>query len=251
MVSHGLPVLRAGDIQKPLINFPFHGGIKHLKELCSDVWLRTAKAWEEGWLQFGCDVASWKALISTRWKTIFNVKSGAHRNITKHLFSLSQPLRRLTHLNAIVKKHSSHYACVFKEIYVEPLLFVYIWWFLAVTDVVRRGRMTKNCTTEILGQKYVYLPQRGERNKVREMSLQLQLQGCHHIVGPSGFGWLNMCVCKTEDKEGCALMNSQHRVSLPSGLPPAVCPDTVVHLKKTLANDLSITAFCPLLHTLS
>lgn len=122
VVSHGLPVLRAGDIQKPLINFPFHGGIKHLKELCSDVRLRAAKAWEEGWLQFGCDVASRKALISTRWKTVFNVKTSAHRNITNHLFSLSQLLCRLPCLNAIAKKHSSHYTCVFKAIYVEPLL---------------------------------------------------------------------------------------------------------------------------------
>lgn len=38
-------------------------------------------------------------------------------------------------------------------------------------------------------------------------------------------------------------MNSRHTES-PLWVPPAVCPDTVVPLKKTLANDLSITTCC-------
>lgn len=120
MVSHGLPVLRAGDIQKPLVDFPFHGGIKDLKELRSDVRLRTAKAWEEGWFQFGCDVASWKALVSIRWKTIFNVKTSTNGNIINYLFfACTTPFQISGSHTDTVKKHLSHYAFVFQK---------FMWW---------------------------------------------------------------------------------------------------------------------------
>lgn len=43
VATHGLPVLRTADVEKPLIDPPLHGGIKHLKELCSDLRLCAAK----------------------------------------------------------------------------------------------------------------------------------------------------------------------------------------------------------------
>lgn len=43
VAAHGLPVLRAADVEKPLIDTPLHGAVKHLKELCSDEWLSAAK----------------------------------------------------------------------------------------------------------------------------------------------------------------------------------------------------------------
>lgn len=153
MVSHGLPVLRAGDIQKPLINFPFHGGIKHLKELRSDVWLRTAKAWEEGWLQFGCDVASWKALISIRWKTIFNVDTDYRqkyyiRNIylitVLSLFLWGATVNTLVYVGIlpICGGSSQTNTC---HIYYQTQI-------ASVNDAVSKGRVAKTVrfTTEIL-----------------------------------------------------------------------------------------------------
>lgn len=64
VAAHGLPVLRAADVEQPLVDAPLHGGIKHFKELGSDQRLGAAKAREERWLQLGCDVTSRKALIS-------------------------------------------------------------------------------------------------------------------------------------------------------------------------------------------
>jgi len=43
VAAHGLPVLRAADVEQPLIDTPLHGGIKHLKELGSDQWLSAPK----------------------------------------------------------------------------------------------------------------------------------------------------------------------------------------------------------------
>lgn len=58
VAAHGLPVLRAAGVEQPLVHSPLHGGIKHFKELCSDERLGAAKARQEGWFQFGCDVTS-------------------------------------------------------------------------------------------------------------------------------------------------------------------------------------------------
>lgn len=63
MAAHRLPVLRAADVQEPLVNPPLHWAIKHLKELSPDQWLSAAEPREEGWLQLGCDVTSREALI--------------------------------------------------------------------------------------------------------------------------------------------------------------------------------------------
>lgn len=43
VAAHGLPVLRAADVEQPLIDTALHGGVKHLKELGSDQWLSAAK----------------------------------------------------------------------------------------------------------------------------------------------------------------------------------------------------------------
>lgn len=58
VAAHGLPVLRAADVEKPLIDAPLHGGVKHLEELRSDEGLGAAKPRQEGRFQLGCDVAS-------------------------------------------------------------------------------------------------------------------------------------------------------------------------------------------------
>lgn len=43
VAAHGLPVLRAADVEQPLIDTTLHGGIKHLKELGSDLRLSAAQ----------------------------------------------------------------------------------------------------------------------------------------------------------------------------------------------------------------
>lgn len=43
VAAHGFPVLRAAHVEQPLIDAPLHGGIKYIKELCSDQWLSAAK----------------------------------------------------------------------------------------------------------------------------------------------------------------------------------------------------------------
>lgn len=43
VAAHGLPVLRAADVEKPLIDTSLHGAVKNLKELCSDEWLSATK----------------------------------------------------------------------------------------------------------------------------------------------------------------------------------------------------------------
>lgn len=58
VAAHGLPVLRAADVEQPLVHTPLHGGVKNLKELGSDQRLSAAKPREERWLQLRCDVTS-------------------------------------------------------------------------------------------------------------------------------------------------------------------------------------------------
>lgn len=68
VASHGLPVLWAANIQKPLIDSSLHWCIKHLKIFCSNQWLGAAQPWQECWLQLGCYVTSWKVLIPEKKK---------------------------------------------------------------------------------------------------------------------------------------------------------------------------------------
>lgn len=58
VAAHGLPVLRAADVEEPLVDAPLHGGVEHLEELGSDERLGAAKPRQEGRFQLGCDVTS-------------------------------------------------------------------------------------------------------------------------------------------------------------------------------------------------
>ena len=58
VAAHGLPVLRAADVEQPLVDAPLHGGVEHLEELGSDQRLSAAEPREEGGLQLGRDVTS-------------------------------------------------------------------------------------------------------------------------------------------------------------------------------------------------
>jgi len=63
VAAHGLPVLRAADVEQPLVHAPLHGGVEHLEELRSDERLSAAEPRQEGRLQLGRDVAARKALV--------------------------------------------------------------------------------------------------------------------------------------------------------------------------------------------
>lgn len=63
VVSHRLPVLRAGDIQQALVDPALHGVVKDLKELGPDEWLSTTESREEGRLKLGRQLTAREILV--------------------------------------------------------------------------------------------------------------------------------------------------------------------------------------------
>jgi len=49
--GHGLPVLRADDVQQTIVEPPANACVKHFHELLSNVWLRATESTEERRLQ--------------------------------------------------------------------------------------------------------------------------------------------------------------------------------------------------------
>lgn len=68
------------------------------------------------------------------------------------------------------------------------------------------------------------------------------------LMDQHSFGWLNICVCVyvgLKDKEGHGLMNcTEGDPSWSHLLCPTTSPDTDLAIKRTLANDFSITTCC-------
>ena len=58
MSRHGLPVLRAGDVEKSVKQPLFDAGIKHVHEFLPDVWLGAAQTCQKGWLQLGGELTA-------------------------------------------------------------------------------------------------------------------------------------------------------------------------------------------------
>ena len=51
--QNGLPVLRADDVQQPVVQAPSHAVVQHFEEFRSGRWLRAAQTSQKSWFQFG------------------------------------------------------------------------------------------------------------------------------------------------------------------------------------------------------
>ena len=64
MIPHELPVLRANDVEKTIVQFPLDARVEYFEELRSHGRLRAAQAGEKGRLEFSRQVAALEALVS-------------------------------------------------------------------------------------------------------------------------------------------------------------------------------------------
>lgn len=84
VIPHRLPILGTGHIQQALVHPALHRVVKHLKELCSDEWLRTTQAWEEGRLKLRSQLTARQGLIPVIRGVTPRCKSGSDNGCSSY-----------------------------------------------------------------------------------------------------------------------------------------------------------------------